>query len=398
MRAKTGAAIALIVVLASVPLVTWALGEPSARPVRLESPTWREIRPSVFASGQLVYGDSVRVTSVVVGRITAIHVVEGQRVAHGDLLLEIDDEAYAAQVAHHEAAVRLGEADLERKRLAIDRLASQHRRSEELHRARLLDAEAYERARHGWRLAQVDLVASREGLNQARATLAQSVDQRDKTRVMAPLSGVVASLDVEVGETAIAGATNIAGSVLAEVANPDSIVAEVYVDEADLAGIRRGDDAVIVPTAYADTPLAGTVDFIASTAKVRPNGRSRSFRVRIAFAENRELPLRAGMSCRAEVFLAPSADVLSIPIAAIVSADQPAGGQARHFAYVVGDERNRDGASPSPVRRVRIDLGRADDEFQEVVDGLTKHDRIVVGPGRTLRTLRDGDQVVAAAG
>lgn len=395
MRSKTTAAVASVIVLASIPLLAWALGGPAASPVRLESPAWREIRPSVFASGQFVHGDSVRVTSEVIGRVTAVHVAEGQRVAQGDLLLEIDSEAYAAQVAHHEAAVRRQEADLERKRLAIERLASQHRRTEELHRAGLLGAEAYEQAFHGWRLAQVDGVSSREALNQARAALAQSVDQRDKTRVVAPLAGVVASLEIEAGETAIAGTTNIPGSVLAEVADPDSMLAEVYVDEADVAGIRIGDDAAIVAAAYADVPLAGTVAFIASTAKFRPNSRSRAFRIRIALADRGQAPLRAGMSCRAEVFLAPAADVLSIPIAAVLSDDQPGGGETRHFVYVTADAGN--GESPSPVRGVEVELGRADDEFQEAVGGLTADDLIVVGPSRTLRGLQDGDRVVAAA-
>lgn len=393
MRAKTVSAIIAAAGLGTVPLLALTVAGPSASSVRLESPAWRDIRPSVFASGQLVHGDSARVTSEVVGMINAVHVTEGQRVARGDLLLEIDGATYAAQIAHHQATVRLREADIERKRLVIARLTSQRRRSGRLYHAGLLDAETYENASHGLRLAELDLVASREALKQARAALAQSEGQFDKTRIVAPLAGVVASLGVEIGETAIAGTTNVTGSVLVEVADPDSLLAEVYVDEADLAGIRVGQSAAVVPVADAGRPLTGEVQFIAETAKFRPNTRSRSFRLRIALTDAAGLALRAGMSCRAEVYLAPAVSALAIPIAAIVSSDEPATGGTRHFVYA---SRGRQGNGTASVARVEVELGRSDDEFQEVVRGLAADDLIVVGPNGTLRRLRDGDLVVDA--
>ena len=394
MRMKAALACGAIAGLGAIPLLSWGFGGSPATAVRVEPPSLRELRPSVFASGEFVYGDAVRITSEVTGKIKAVYVREGQAVARGDLLLEIDSYSYAAQLAHHRAAVRLQEVDIQRKTLAIDQLGRQYRRSEQLHDRGLLDAEAFERAAHQLRLAEVDLASSTEVLTQARAALMQSEEQLAKTKVLAPIAGIVASLDIEAGETAVVGTTNVPGSVLVVLASPGSTLAEVYVDEADLAGIRVGQRAAVIPVAYPERPVAGAVDFIATTVKYRPNSRSRSFLVRIGLDDALGLTLRAGMSCRSEIFLAPADEVLAIPIAAIVSADEPATRTTRHFAFVASIDPNDDRGA---VRKVEIELGRSDDEFQEVTAGLAAQDRIVVGPSRTLRKLRDGDRIVVEA-
>ena len=440
-RLKASLAIVAVLAIASVTFLTWAFDAEPSTPVRLEAPAYRDIRPSVFASGQFVHGDSVRIASEVVGRVTAVHVEEGQPVRKGDLLLEIDAAAYDARVAEQEAAVRVHEADIARRQLAVDRLAKQHERAQRLHQAQMQGDDAYERIVHEWRLAEVDLLTGQEALKQAMAALAQAQDLKSKTQVFAPLDGVVSSLEIEVGESAIVGTTNTPGSILLEVANPTSILAEVHVDEADVAGIRAGQHATVVPAAYPKSTLPGVVAFVATSAKYRPNGRSRSFRVRIALLETGglELQLRAGMSCRADVYLAtdvrPTAtvdraahpahvgdvvdlaressellvddagalapsEVLSVPLAALVTREIPGADEVEHFVFAVtGARLGRDVAWAAdeawPVRRVDVELGVADDEFQEVRNGISADDLVVSGPSKTLRTLRDGDRVSA---
>ena len=184
------------------------------------------------------------------------------------------------------------------------------------------------------------------------------------------------------------------GSALLVVADPKSLFAEVHVDEADVANVHIGQTAEIVAVAYPDQPLAGTVAFIANTARRRPNRHGLSFRVRIRLASDSEdaaVPLKPGMSCRSEIFQATEGAVLSAPAPAIVSEDDPMTGTARHFAYVV--EVDDGDARRGAVHQRSLALGRADDEFQEVRSGLAIGDQVVVGPGRTLRHLRGGDVV-----
>lgn len=57
-----------------------------------------------------------------------------------------------------------------------------------------------------------------------RAQLEQAEDRLSKTRIQAPINGKVTSLDIEVGETAISSSTNIRGSSLTTIADPESIL------------------------------------------------------------------------------------------------------------------------------------------------------------------------------
>ena len=395
---------ALLVVGAVVvsSLVGLGMGGSAGRAVEIEAVALREIRPSVFASGRIMHGNEVSLTSEVIGKVKAIHVVEGQTVQRGDLVLVIDDEAYLAQVAQNRAAVRLREIDIERSQLAIANLRRQHDRNRRLFERGLLDEHAFEGSAHRLRTAEIDLDSARQVLAQAAATLAQSEEHLNKTRIRSPISGVVTSLDIEVGETAIASTTNIPGSGLMVIADPASLLTEVYVDEADVSHIRIGQQAEVVAIAYPEQPLTGTVEFIANTAKHQPDRRGLSFRIRMRLADavQQDFRLRPGMSCRAEIFMASGFEVPAVPLRALVSEDDLILGAVNHFVYVVRGEEGDpslalDAEWTGAVRKAALEVGRSDDEFQEIRSGVAVGDWVVVGPGRTLRYLADGDSVAA---
>src|SRR4029078_9240068 len=104
-------------------------------------------------------------------------------------------------------------------------------------------------------IARVDLDSSRESLAQFAAQLSQAKDHLSKTRVYAPIDGTVTSLDIKVGETAIASSTNIPGSNLMTLANPDTMLAELNVDEANIANIEPNQRARVFAIAFPDTAV-----------------------------------------------------------------------------------------------------------------------------------------------
>ena len=71
------------------------------------------------------------------------------------------------------------------------------------------------------------------------------------------------SVDIKIGETAISGTTNIAGSNLITIADPASILVEVQVDEADIANVRLDQDVDVYAVAFPDDALKGQVKTIA---------------------------------------------------------------------------------------------------------------------------------------
>ena len=221
-RKKTLAAVVLIGVLlwVAVPLVSGAVNGSKPVLVDVESAVPRVIQPSILASGELAHEEEVNLTSEVIGRVEAVYVDEGERVQAGQLVLAIDNEAYAAQVEQSRAAWRLEEINIDRVALNVENLERRFARSERLHEQGLLDEHSFEAARHELEAARIDLRSAKERLTQARARLDQSMEQLEKTRLRTPIDGVVTALDIEVGETSIASSTNIPGSQLMTIADP----------------------------------------------------------------------------------------------------------------------------------------------------------------------------------
>ena len=320
------------------------------------------------------------------GILTEIIIPEGDTVEVGQEVLRVDDKNFLAGLEQSEAAVRLNSIDIERQEVRISNLRRQFERTKSLYERKMVGDEEFESISNQLDLAEIDLKSSRERLLQARAQLDQVNDQLSKTKILSPLNGVVTSLDIKVGETAIASATNIPGSSLMTIANPASIYTEVLVDEADVATIEIGQRAEIVAIAYPDQPMQGIVRYIANTAKIAPGRQGLSFTVKIEITDPGDVILRPGMSCRAEIFTRQDQEVAAVPIQSILFEEDRSALRSEYFIFV-----NDNGVA----RKTKVEVGLSDDEYQEVVTDIDGDIEIVIGPNQELRHLLEGDRLDA---
>ncbi len=385
MNKKSLLIIGLVALVVAVPLLQARFGGGPAVQVQTEPLARRSIQSSVLASGKLVHEEEVKLTTEEIGRVTAIYVEEGAHVTKGQLVLQIDDQRHRAAVEQNEASVRMQEIAIQRQQLQLENLRTQWDRMKGLHDRQLIDEDSFVTATNNLEIAEVDLRSSRESLSQARALLEQQTDRLAKTSVYSPIDGTVTTLDIKVGETAISSSTNIPGSSLMTIANPDSIITEVNVDEADIANIDVGQKARVFAIAYPEQPVEGVVDSIAVSAKVATGQQGQSFAVKIKLLDPEKITLRPGMTCRAEIFTATKDQVLAVPIQAVLVEEDLAQARTLRYAFV-----KRGGNAV----RVPVEVGLSDDSYQEITSGLNEGDEIVVGPDRVLRALEDGDRVV----
>jgi len=342
------------------------------------------ISPSILSSGFLAHEEEVMLSSEVIGKVDELMIEEGDSVNAGDLVLRVDDKNFLAGLEQSEASVRINTIDIERQELRISNLERQFARSSRLYEQDLIGEEEYESLRNQLDLARIDFSSSKERLTQAEAQLDQVLDNLSKTKIISPIDGVVTSLDIKVGETAIASSTNIPGSSLMTIANPASIYTEVLVDEADIANIEIGQKAEIVAIAYPDQPMTGVVRFIANTAKIAAGRTGLSFVVKIDITDPGEVVLRPGMSCRAEIFTQQEQSVAAVPIEAIIFEEDRAELRSEHFIFI-----NDNGVA----RKTKVEIGLSDDEYQELISQVDSNIEIVVGPNREIRNLIDGDRI-----
>ncbi len=373
----------LLVLVVAVPLLR--RGGDDVEQVTLETLQNRPLRASILASGKLTHEEEVMLSTEVIGKVSALYVAEGDAVTEGELLLQIDDEGPRAMVEQQRASTRMQEIAIESQKLRLSNLESQWERKNMIHERNLLDDDTFEAATNELELSRLDVKTREASLEQARALLEEAEKNLSKTQVYSPLTGLVTSLDIKVGETAISSTTNVPGSSLMTIANPSSIHTEVNVDEADIADIKVGQEAEIVAIAYPDQPMKGVVKEIAITAKPpTQTSTSLSFVVKIGITDTNNVVLRPGMSSRAEIFTSANESVLAVPIQAIVINEDMSADIKEMNVF-----RFEEGVA----RKVMVEVGIADDTYQQITSGLASGDRIITGPNRILRNLEDGDVV-----
>ena len=393
MKKKLMGAAAVVAFLA-IPVAIKFSGKTAQHEAELARVEKLEIHPSILATGNLVFRQEVQLSAEVIGKVSAVLVKEGDKVARGQTLLRLDPTVYVAEVAQQEASRRNAAIAIERAQI---NLANQERgleRTGQLYKAKYIDISKYDDAVHQVDLAKVELRASRETLEQAAALLSQSREHLAKTEVRAPIDGTVTAVPIKIGETAVASATGIAGSSLMTIADVGSIMAEVNVDEADVARVAVGQQAKVFPAAFPDQPVSGRVESVAMAPKnAMPGAQSqgRSYVVKLRL-DDPKLALRSGMTCRVEIVVGNSAPRPAVPLQAVLNEEIAETGKDRErvknvsYVYVVQDGK---------VKKTTVELGLSDDANQEVTKGLAPGQTIAVGPARLLRELHDGDLVKA---
>ena len=336
------------------------------------------IADSIMASGNLVFNTQVQLRSEVTGRVDKVFVEEGQSVKQGDILMRLDTTAFESEVNRNQAVLRATEIEIKHSQTRLANLERQLKRQKELYDVGLGNQESFENIESARDLAKIDIESRKESYNQAQASLQIAQDRLSKSVFRAPMSGLLASVNIKEGETVIAGTTNIIGSDLMLVADPSAILAELRVDETDIASIKLNQQADIYAAAYPNKPFSGKVINIGTSAKNQPGSQGLSFRVKVLL-DPTDRQLYAGMSCRAEIATSIAENGLKLPMEAIQKEE------GKTFVWRLN--------SDNTVSKVIVSVGISSDIEQAITEGLSKGDNVVIGPARPISKLQEGDVV-----
>ncbi len=376
--------ILVIGLVIGIPISKKYLSSDYVKKVSVEALQTQTVTASILASGQLTHEQAVNLSAEVIGKVSTLFVKEGDKVTKGQLVLQIDDESYLAAVEQQKAVVSHQKVAIERQALVAKNEQQKWQRRSRLFKKDLLGKDEYDAATHAYELAKIDLKSAHEQLKQYEARLEQANDQLSKTKVISPINGNITSLDIKEGETAISGTTNIRGSSLMTIANPDSMLAEINIDEADIANVALGQNAEIIAIAFADNPITGTVESIASSAKLTPGRQSLSFIVKLLLSKNQPINLRPGMSCRAEVFTQGNQTLMAVPINSIRTEEDNDQKIVINYLFIAKEGK----AVKKPIK-----TGISDDTYQEIKEGALAGELVITGPDNILRHLKHGDPI-----
>ena len=379
-------------------------GNSDAISVNIAAAKVEEIKTSILASGTLIYKDQVQLRSEVIGQVSELFIEEGDNVSQGQVLMRLDQRSFNADVEQQQAYVRMQTIAIERQKKQLDNTKAKWLRNKNLYERKMIGQDAFELIDNQHDLAKIDLRSRQEALTQAQATLDKALERLEKTVFRSPIDGIATSVDIKIGETAISGTTNIAGSNLITIADPASILVEVQVDEADIANVRLDQDVDVYAVAFPDDALKGQVKTIATSAKRASNREGLSFTVKILLESDDNIDVRPGMSCRAEIFTKVKGNTIAVPIQSVIFEESEGEGsdvkvRGRRGGVRIGSSGNSTMTSHvfvlidgKAVKR-DVELGISNDELQEVTEGVDLDEDIIIGPSRLLGKLKDGDAV-----
>jgi RND family efflux transporter MFP subunit len=349
---KTGALIGGLVVALGIAGGTWLSwdritggGDVAAERV-FASPERRTIAASVLATGvvRLRVGGEVRVGAQLSGIVEKLNVEVGSKIRKGDVIAEIDSSGLRARLAQSQAQVAVDEQDVRRAEV-------------ELARAKRLDEKKLV-AESQVEDAQMALDAAKARLEKARRDVAVVQTELAYAVIRSPITGTVASVTTQEGETVQASFNT---PTFATIIEDGALELIAMVDETDIGNVAIGNPVSFTVEAYPAKEFEGTV------ARIAPKGTIISgvvnFEVMVRIDSPAEV-LKPDMTANVSVRTAER-EALVVPNAAV----QRDGSE--RYVWV-----ERDGE----LERKVVTVGTRDASFTEVRQGIGPGDRVLVGP------------------
>ena len=271
-----------------------------------------DIHVTITATGTLTGVKTVEVGAEVSGKVTKVNVDFNDHVKKGDVLAVIDPQTSKAAVEQAAAQLTEANAAIHTARATVTETRQTRARAEEQQKLGLVSQRDLEAARAAAERAEAQLASAQAGAVVATASLSSAQTKLEKTRILAPIDGVVLARLVQPGQTLNAGFnTPLMFKVTADLTQ---MTLNAYIDEADIGRAKEGLAATFTVDAYPGKTFPATVISVHNEPKTEQNVVSYES---VMSVDNSELLLRPGMTATATIIAEKHEKVLTVPNAAL---------------------------------------------------------------------------------
>jgi HlyD family secretion protein len=365
------------------------------KPVTLvtEKPEYGYISTSVTATGTIQPVDTVAVGSQVSGSIKQILVDFNSVVKKGQLLAQLDQSLFVAQVQQFQANLQQAQSNLTFQQ-------QNFARQSELFKVGAISRADYETADNTYKSAK-------DNVNSFAAQLRSAQKNLSFTNIFSPIDGTVLSRNISEGQTV---AASFSTPTLFSIAKDlTKMQVRASVDEADIGNVKQGERATFTVDAFPDDVFNGTVQEVRLQPLVSSNVVTYTT---IINAPNDNLKLKPGMTANIMVYTKEINNALLISAMAInynpdsslsktfIIKPAPDGGRKnrnkdsatmiKKNKRITSDSTSEDSTISykkafvwlkrgDTLLQKRIITGLDDDVHIQVIHGLTPADEVVTG-------------------
>lgn len=357
----------------------------------------RNISSTVLATGSIKpqVGAEVRVGARISGKVEHLYANIGDLVKKGQIVAELESNDLAATVAQRQAELQVAEAKLsavtildpkeiekaeaETAQWQATKILSKKDwlRQKDLLEKDFTSQQSQDQAQEQLSVAEAKLASAlkaldlaktkyREDLKQtqadvkrAKAVLVNAEVKRSYATITAPISGVIASVSTQQGETVSAG---LNAPTFVTIIDLNRIQVDAFVDETDIGRVKVGQRAMFTVDTYPNQEFKGAVSAIYPKAVIQDN--VVNYDVVININTPFKNLLRPDMTASVTIYQEERKGVLMVPRKAIIRD----GG--RKFILVKSSNGSR--------HRKAVTTGTSDGNTIEIVSGINDGDTVVI--------------------
>lgn len=335
------------------------------------------VAQAVSANGTLNPVKLVSVGTQVSGTVKTLYTDFNARVKENQILAQLDDSLLRAQLGQ-------SEANLSSARASLALAQSNFARIDQLFKQEYVSRQEYDQSRQA-------LLAAQAAVAQTSAAVQKDRTNLGYTTIRSPVSGIVISRDIDVGQTV---AASLQTPTLFKIAQD---LRQMQIDssfaEADVGQIKTGQAVTFRVDAFPGREFKGQVKEVRLNPTTQQNVVTYDVVVSV---DNPEEILLPGMTAYVNVNLAARENTVLIPSAALrfrPAANNKAGNgkpanERGNQPRAAGGPRSGEGSSRGSTvyilqdnqpKAVRVKLGIGDGKFSELVEGdLKPGDRLIV--------------------
>ncbi len=270
---------------------------------------------TVTANGTLQPTRLVSIGSELSGTVARVLVDVNDKVARGQVLVELDSAKLRDQTVRSRAALSAAQADVAQAAATVAEMQANLGRLDEVARlsaGKVPSLAEADTARAALARAHAAELSARASVASASAALSTDKTNLSKASIRAPIDGVILSRSVEPGNAVAASLQAVTLFTLAE--DLRHLRLQVNVDEADVGAVAPGQQARFTVSAYANRAYPARITRVAFGSTITDNVVTY---ITYLDVDNADLSLRPGMSATAQISATGRHDVVLVPNTAL---------------------------------------------------------------------------------